>query len=98
MILSIEIIKIEIELNEQSKIYNEFNNNQLSDELSNYIYKISSEQLADKIKELHPEKSVRYIESFEGIAEDTWWKRGKSKMYLALISLALAIIIIQYPT
>ena len=33
------------------------------------IYKISSQQLADKIKELHPEKSVRYIESFEGIAE-----------------------------
>ena len=31
-------IKIEIELNETSKIYNEFNNNQLSDELSNYIY------------------------------------------------------------
>ena len=33
-----ETIKIEIELNEKSKIYNEFNNNQLSDELSNYIY------------------------------------------------------------
>ena len=31
-------IKIEIELNEKSKIYNEFNNNQLSDELSNYIF------------------------------------------------------------
>lgn len=33
-----ENIKIEIELNEESKIYNEFNNNQLSDKLSNYIY------------------------------------------------------------
>ena len=33
-----ETIKIEIELNEQTKIYNEFNNNQLSDNLSNFIY------------------------------------------------------------
>ena len=33
-----ETIKIKIELNEQTKIYNEFNNNQLSDELSNFIY------------------------------------------------------------
>ena len=33
-----ETIKIEIELNEKSKIYNEFNSNQLSDELSNYIF------------------------------------------------------------
>ena len=31
-------INIEIELNEKSTIYNEFNNYQLSDELSNYIY------------------------------------------------------------
>ena len=33
-----ETIKIEIELNDQERIYNEFNKNQLSDNLSNFIY------------------------------------------------------------
>lgn len=33
------------------------------------IYKISSEKLADAIKRLHPGKEVRYIDSFEKIAE-----------------------------
>lgn len=31
-------INIDITLNKNTKIYNDFNNNQLSDELSNYIY------------------------------------------------------------
>jgi len=33
-----ENIFIQVELNEQAKIYNEYNKNQLSDELSNFIY------------------------------------------------------------
>lgn len=31
-------LNIEIILTKETKIYNEFNNNQLSDNLSNYIY------------------------------------------------------------
>lgn len=33
------------------------------------IYKVSSRALAEKIKELHPEKSVRFIEDFDEIAD-----------------------------
>ena len=33
------------------------------------IYKVSSKALAEKIKELHPEKSVRFIEDFNEIAD-----------------------------
>ncbi len=33
------------------------------------IYKISSAQLVEKIKETHPEKSVRFIENFDEIAD-----------------------------
>ena len=32
------------------------------------IYKVTSEQLRDKIKELHPEMDVRYIDNFEDIS------------------------------
>ena len=33
------------------------------------IYKISSDKLADTIKRTHPGKDVRYIKSFDEIAE-----------------------------
>ena len=33
------------------------------------IYEISSEKLADEIKRVHPDKDVRYIDSFDGIAD-----------------------------
>ncbi len=41
------------------------------------IYKISSDKLADRIKETHPDKDVRYIKDFQEIA-DTVCKEAES--------------------
>ena len=48
------------------------------------IYKISSSQLADKIKEVHPDKKVTFISEFEKIAEHVEREAAKGDMVLTM--------------
>lgn len=48
------------------------------------IYKVSSDQLMDRIKEKHPEMDVRYIDNFEGIADYIRNKAQKGDMVITM--------------
>lgn len=48
------------------------------------IYKISSSQLAEKIKEEHPDKDVMYIDSLEGIADYVKSHTSKGDMVITM--------------
>ena len=48
------------------------------------IYKISSDQLMEKIKEKHPEADVCYIDNFEGIADHVRAEASKGDMVITM--------------
>ena len=48
------------------------------------IYKVSSQQLMEKIKETHPDKDVCYIDSFDKIAEYLREHTSKGDMVITM--------------
>lgn len=102
-------LKINIEINEESKIYNEYNSTQLSDELNNYIYnqckgtKVKTNininiNHCNKLNDDEKEKIIDAIRSSYGlqIKENLLNLKDEHIKQLILILIGMIIIIISH--
>lgn len=102
-------LEINIEINEESKIYNEYNSTQLSDELNNYIYnqckgtKVKTNininiNHCNKLNDDEKEKIIDAIRSSYGlqIKENLLNLKDEHTKQLILILIGMIIIIISH--